>query len=164
MTVKGRGEDTLLGQAVSASKGLVMDVDLRIFHNTYDGFPDVPDIRRKSIRDRFYGACLGWIGRNPFLSWYLDQMGHLKTDLRSETTLQRIGLEIGGEKTAAYLQDSRFMRLPAAFEASFAGLPDAIDRYERLIQGWGVLLGAIGRDRPPTELEDSEVSELRLAS
>jgi hypothetical protein len=164
MTVKGRGEDTLLGQAVSASKGLVMDVDLRIFHNTYDGFPDVPDIRRKSIRDRFYGACLGWIGRNPFLSWYLDQMGHLKTDLRSETTLQRIGLEIGGEKTAAYLQDSRFMRLPAAFEASFAGLPDAIDRYERLIQGWGVLLGAIGRDRPPTELEDSDVSELRLAS
>ena len=164
MTVKARGEDTLLGQAIAASGGRVMDVDLLIFHNTYEGFPQVPDIRRKSIRDRFYWACLGWIGRNPFLSWYLDQVGHLKTDLRSETTMQSIGLEIGGEKTAAYLKDPRFKELPTAFEASYAGLPDGIERYQCLMQGWGELLGVIGQGQPPIELDDSDVRELRLAS
>ena len=164
LTVKARGEDTLLGQAISSSNGKVMDVDLLIFHNTYDGFPQVPDIRKKSIRDRFYWACLGWIGRNPFLSWYLDQVGHLQTDLRSETTLQRIGLEIGGEKTAAYLHDPRFNGLADAFEASYAGLPDAIERYQGLMQGWGELLRVIGRGQPPREMDDTAVGELRLAS
>jgi hypothetical protein len=164
LTVKSRGEDTLLGQAISASGGKIMDVDLRIFHHTYEHFPVAPDIRKKSIRDRFYWACLGWIGRNPFLSWYLDQHGLLETDWRSETTLQRIGLEIGGEKAAVYLQDDRFKHLVPAFEASFAALPQAIERYRRLMRGWEALLYAIGQDRPPTEVEDTDIDELQLAS
>lgn len=164
MTIKGRGEDTLLGQSISASKGRIIDVDLRIFHDTFEDFPDVPDVRKESIRSRFYWACLGWIGRNPFLSWYLDQMGYLKTDWRSETTLQRIGLEAGGEKAAEYLGDPRFIDLTAAFEASFAALPDTITRYQRLMEGWRALLLALGRDRPPAEKEDTDVRDLRLAS
>ncbi len=164
MTIKGRGEDTLLGQSIVASKGRIIDVDLRIFHDTYEGFPDVPDVRKESIRNRFYWACLGWIGRNPFLTWYLDQMGYLKTDWRSETSLQRVGLEAGGEKAAEYLDDPRFKDLTAAFEASFAVLPDTITRYQRLMEGWGALLKALGRDRPPTENEDADVRDLRLAS
>jgi hypothetical protein len=164
MTVKGRGEDTLLGQSISASQGRIMDIDLRIFHDTYDRFPEEPNIRRKSIRDRFYWACLGWIGRNPFLSWYLDQIGALKTDLRSETTLQRIGLEVGGEKAAAFLRDDRFKDLAAAFEISFKALPQAIDRYQKLMQSWQLLLRAVGKDRPPSELEDVDVDEMKLAS
>lgn len=164
MTIKGRGEDTLLGQSISASRGRIIDVDLRIFHDTFEDFPDVPDVHQESIRNRFYWACLGWIGRNPFLSWYLDQMGYLKTDWRSETTLQRIGLEAGGEKAAEYLGDPRFRDLTSAFEASFAALPDSITRYQRLMEGWRALLLALGRDRPPTEEEDAEVRDLRLAS
>ncbi|MDF1501001.1 MAG: hypothetical protein P1P76_11075 [Anaerolineales bacterium] len=164
MTIKGRGEDTLLGQAISASSGQIMDVDVRVFHHTYEGFPAVPDIRKKSIRDRFYWACLGWIGRNPFLSWYLDQTGKLETDLRSETTMQRIGLEIGGEKAAAHLKDPRFKELVAAFEASSQALPDSIERYHRLMRAWRVLLAAIGREQPPRQVEDIDVSDLRLAS
>jgi hypothetical protein len=164
LTVKGRGEDTLLGQTISASGGKIMDVDLRIFHHTYDHFPVTPDIRVKSIRDRFYWACLGWIGRNPFLSWYLDQHSLLETDWRSETTVQRIGLEIGGEKAATYLQDERFKHLGPAFEASFEALPQAIERYQLLMRGWEALLTALGQDRPPTEVEDTDVDELQLAS
>jgi hypothetical protein len=162
--VKGRGEDTLVGQAIKASNGEIMDIDLPIFHDTYDGFPEVPDIRQKSILDRFYWACLGWIGRNPFLSWYLDQAGLLKTDLRSETTLQRIGLEIGGEQAAAFLRDPRFKRLNEAFEASSICLPDAIQRYDRLMNAWQMLLQALGQDQPPAEVEESEVNNLQLAS
>jgi hypothetical protein len=164
MTIKGRGEDTLLGQAISVSSGQIMDVDLRVFHHTYEGFPAVPDIRRKSVRDRFYLACLGWIGRNPFLSWYLDQFGKLETDRRSETTMQRIGLEIGGEKAAAHLKDPRFKDLISAFEASSQALPDAIERYRRLMHGWQVLLDAIDREQPAREAEDIDVGDLRLAS
>ena len=163
-TIKGRGEDTLLGQAIKASNGEIMDIDLPIFHDTYDGFPEVPDIHQKPILDRFYWACLGWIGRNPFLSWYLDQAGLLKTDLRSETTLQRIGLEIGGEQAAAFLRDPRFKRLNEAFEASSSCLPDSIHRYNRLMNGWQMLLQALGRDQPPADVEESEVNNLQLAS
>lgn len=164
VAVKGRGEDTLLGQSISASKGQIVDVDLRVFHDTYQGFPQVPDVRVDSIRDRFYWACLGWIGRNPFLSWYLDQVGRLPSDWRTEMTLQRVGLEAGGEKAADYLGDSRFRELAAAFEASLAVLPDAIRRYQRLREGWQALLQAIGRDRPPTQQEDDDISGLPLAS
>ncbi len=164
MTIKGRGEDTLLGQAISVSRGQIMDVDLRVFHHTYEGFPAVPDIRRKSIRDRFYLACLGWIGRNPFLSWYLDQLGALETDLRSETAMQRIGLEIGGERAAEHLKDPRFTGLINAFEASSQILPDAIARYQRLMHGWQVLLDAIDQEQPSREVEDLDVSDLQLAS
>ncbi len=164
MTIKGRGEDTLLGQAISVSSGQIMDIDLRVFHHTYEGFPAVPDIRSKSIRDRFYLACLGWIGRNPFLSWYLDQLGKLGTDLRSETTMQRIGLEIGGEKAAAHLNDARFRSLITAFEASSQALPDAIARYQRLMHGWQVLLDAIDREQLSHKAEDMDVSDLKMAS
>lgn len=162
-TIRSRGEDTLLGQAITASHGQIMDIDLKVFHDTYAFFPEVPDIRKKKIRDRFYYACLGWIGRNPFLSWYLDQVGHLKTSWRSENTLQRIGLEVGGEKAAEYLQDPRFADLATAFEASFKVLPEAIERYQRLMRGWQWLLSAVGRDRPPSEV-DEDIGELRLAS
>ncbi len=163
-TVKGRGEDTLLGQAISASTGSIMDIDLRIFHDTYDRFPEVPDIRRKPVRDRFYWACMGWIGRNPFLSWYLDRAQSLKTDLQSETTLQRIGLEIGGELIAQYLNDPRFRTLHLAFEASFAGLPLAIERYQGLMLGWDGLLKVLGCDQPPAEEAELFVDDLPLAS
>lgn len=164
VTVKGRGEDTLLGQSISASEALIMDVDLRVFHNTYAGFPHVPDVRKQSIRDRFYWACLGWIGRNPFLSWYLDQVGKLETDWRSEILLQRVGLEVGGEKAAEHLGDPRFAELADALEASLAGLPDAIRRYRRLIEGWQALLGAIGRGHPPSEQDEDDLGHLPLAS
>lgn len=164
MTIKGRGEDTLLGRAISASKGRIIDVDLKIFHDTYEGFPDVPDVRIESIRNRFYWACLGWIGRNPFLSWYMDQMGYLKTDWRSEITLQRMGLEVGGEMAAEHLQDQRFEYLADAFEVSFAALPSTINRYHRLMEGWQELLHAMGRDRPPSEREVVDLPDLRLAS
>ncbi len=164
LIIKGRGEDTLLGQAISASKGRIIDIDLHIFHDTYEGFPDVPDVRKESIRDRFYWACLGWIGRNPFLSWYLGKAGHLETDWRSELALQRIGLEVGGEKAAEYLHDPRFRDLAAAFEAAFAELPGTINRYHRLMEGWRALLLAIRKDQPPNERHEVDVNDLERAS
>lgn len=162
--VKGRGEDTLLGQALADSNRMLMDVDMRIFHDTYSDFPAMPDIARQSTRDRFYGACLGWIGRNPFMTWFLDRAGRLENSFESELILQQIGLEIGGEKAAQALGDARFLDLPAAFKASLAALPGCIEQYERLMQGWKPLIRILYPQAPFQQMADEGNQEFRLAS
>lgn len=162
--IKGRGEDTLLGQALMDSQRALIDIDLRIFHDTFDDFPAEPDIARKSIRDRFFGACLGWIGRNPFMTWFLDRAGRLENSFESELILQQIGLEIGGEKAAIALGDARFLDLPAAFKASLAALPGCIEQYERLMQGWKPLIRILYPQAPFQQMADEGNQEFRLAS
>jgi hypothetical protein len=134
--IKGRGEDTLLGQALSSMESGIMDIDLPVFHDTYIDFPRVPDIHRAPIRERFYHACLGWIGRNPFMTWFMERSGLLETSFRAEIEQQRIGLRIGGEQAARALHDVRFTELSQAFEASFSALPLGIERYHRLVESW----------------------------
>ncbi|MBE9478995.1 MAG: hypothetical protein IMY80_03435 [Chloroflexi bacterium] len=155
--IMGRGEDTLLGQSLFDFEGRMIDVDLRIFHDTYDDFPRAPDVRRKPIRDRFYRACLGWIGRNPFMTWYMEQLGRLETSFEAEINQQRLGLSIGGEKAAQFLDDPRFTKLPLAFEDSYKALPQAINRYQHLMHGWEALLAALEPEVAPRE-DDSQLS------
>ena len=162
--VKGRGEDTLLGQALTDAEGVIMDIDMRIFHDTYDGFPETPDIHRRPIRDRFYMACLGWIGRNPFMTWFLEQHGHLETSFEAEIQIQRLGLQVGGEAMAEFVQDERFRHLPDAFDSSYDQLPTSIERYTRLIQGWSALIENLGRGQPLYTGEDEFEDWLPLAS
>lgn len=162
MCVKSRGEDTLLGQSLAEVEGSIMDVDLRVFHDTYIDFPQVPDIHRPPVRDRFYRACLGWIGRNPFMTWYLDRCNRLPGGLEEEIDNQRTGLEMGGQAAAGYLKDERFQELPQAFEASYTALPHAIDCFERLLGGWNALVEILGRGSPPSE--NNKDSYLPLAS
>jgi hypothetical protein len=158
--ILGRGEDTLLGQAILNADGLALDVDLRIFHDTYDDFPRAPDIRRKAIRDRFYRACLGWIGRNPFLVWQQAQSGRLETAFETHIARQREGLVVGAPKAAQFLDDARFTNLPAALDASLAALPEMIERYERLVAGWGALMDVLApelRSHAPSGEDDGQV-------
>ena len=138
--IMGRGEDTLLGRAISRSSRRIVDIDLPVFHDTYPGFPKVPDLGREVIRTRFYLACLGWIGRNPFLTWFLARTGGLETSFETAIQRQRKGLRVGGRKAAQALGDPRFAGLSHAFEASLSDLPVAIRRYERLMAGWDALL------------------------
>jgi hypothetical protein len=158
--IMGRGEDTILGQTLSDFEGRMIDVDLRIFHDTYDDFPRAPDIRRKPVRDRFYRACVGWIGRNPFMTWYMDKLGRLETSFEAEIYQQKLGLSVGGEKAAQFLDDPRFAKLPLAFEDSYKALPQAIDRYQHLMYGWEALLAALEPEIAPRE----DDSQLTLAS
>ena len=162
--IKGRGEDTLLGQTLSDKHGQIIDVDLHIFHDTYDDFPRTPDVRRQTVRDRFFGACLGWIGRNPFMSWYLNGLGRLETSLDTEINLQKLGLSVGGESAAQFLDDPRFAKLPAAFEDSYEVLPQTIDRYHRLMHGWKALLNALAPEVAPHKQVSEDDQQLPLAS
>ncbi|MGA9531255.1 MAG: hypothetical protein WBR18_00930, partial [Anaerolineales bacterium] len=115
--IMGRGEDTLLGRAIARSSRGIVDVDLPVFHDTYPGFPAVPDIGQAEIRDRFHLACLGWIGRNPFLSWFLDQAGELGLPFEEAMERQRTGLQQGGVEAAEAFDDPRFADLVHAFDA-----------------------------------------------
>ncbi len=127
-----RGEDTLLGLELERSETLnCMDIDLRIFHNTYSNYPNVPDILTdENIRNRFYYACMGWIGRNPFLNWIS------KRDVKKMHQMQRKALEVGAPAVAEYLNDDRFLKLPEALDAAYAHLDTMIEQYHDMATSW----------------------------
>ena len=137
--VIGRGEDTFLSHGLSALGSEMIDIKLPVFHDTFIDFPSEPRIRTDEVRERFYKACLGWIGRNPPLAWRRAELGLLEIGLKAEFDRQRQGLRLGGGKAARYLSDDRFRSLADALESSVAALPKAIARYQSLMSGWTAL-------------------------
>jgi len=127
-----RGEDTLLGKSLAADdKWKIVDIDLRLFHDTFDNFPEVPEIRCDAwIRDRFYTTCLGWIGRNPILN-ALSGKDAAAISNRQIECLERSVIE-----AAAYFGDDRFLKLPAAAKAAYEQLPAALEAYKTLQRLW----------------------------
>lgn len=127
-----RGEDTILGLKVHKHPELeCIDIDTRIFHNTFSHYPTVPDIvSDQRIKDRFYFACMGWIGRNPFLNWLegvpMDEM----------YKRQKKALAVGAPAVAEYLQDDRFLILPEALEKSYDRLKYTIMEYNKFLLAW----------------------------
>ncbi|MBN2897987.1 MAG: hypothetical protein JXO44_04340 [Clostridia bacterium] len=127
-----RGEDTILGIKVHKHRGWeCIDIDTRIFHNTFGNYPAIPDvINDQRIKDRFFFACMGWIGRNPFLNWMegvpIDEM----------YKRQKAALAIGAPAVAEYLNDERFLRLPEALERAYDRLNYTILEYNRFLLAW----------------------------
>jgi len=129
--VLARGEDTLLGIRLKKSKKKCIDIDTKIFHNTFGNYPMIPDIKRvKSIKDRFYYTCLGWIGRNPFLNWLEGK------DVEKVKMKQMYHIKIGSKAIASYLEDERFLILPEALETSYSNLEHVIGEYENTMKAW----------------------------
>jgi len=129
--VLSRGEDTLLGIKLKKSDKKCIDIDTKIFHNTFGNYPEIPDIKRDdSIRDRFYYTCLGWIGRNPFLNWLKRE------DLEEVKNRQRKNIIIGSKAVASYLNDERFLILPEALETSYRNLGRVINEYKNTMMAW----------------------------
>jgi hypothetical protein len=162
--VMGRGEDTLLGQELSSNEGQLLDIDLRIFHDTYIDFPSKPDIFKKDVRERFYWACLGWIGRNPFLTWFRAQMSQEKDRFEEEMKHQVRGLSVGAAKAARFFEDPKFEKLPAALEASMSVLPESIARYRRLADGWVKFISLLTPDKLPDETDDELIDSSPMAA
>lgn len=131
-TILTRGEDTLLGLAFKKNTDILcMDIDLKIFHDTFNNYPIKPDIlKNTAIRDRFYYACMGWIGRNPFLNWLKEE------DVKSIYEAQREALEIGSKAAANHFQDERFLNLLEAIDVAFENLGQMIDEYEVVMESW----------------------------
>jgi len=133
--VLSRGEDTLLGIKLKKSDKKCIDIDTKIFHNTFGNYPEVPDVKEdKSIKDRFYYTCLGWIGRNPFLNWLKGE------DVEEVKSKQKKNIMIGSKAVSSYLNDERFLILPEALEISYHNLERVISEYKSTMRAWNDLI------------------------
>jgi hypothetical protein len=161
--ILGRGEDTLLGQAISGADGIALDIQLPVFHDTYGDFPVTPETSQQTVKDRFYNACLGWIGRNPFLLWHQEHVGFTGLKHEQEIARQRENLQFGAPQAASHFDDPRFLRLPSALDASVDNLAQSVIQHELLMRGWEMLIQTL---KPELVDEPLEVdgNELRLAS
>ncbi|MEA1940319.1 MAG: hypothetical protein U9N03_06635 [Candidatus Caldatribacteriota bacterium] len=126
-----RGEDTLLGIKLKEMKKKCIDIDTKIFHNTFGNYPAIPDIKNSnSIRDRFYYTCLGWVGRNPFLNWLKGE----ETDKIKDR--QKKNITVGSIAAASFFNDERFLVLPEALEISYDNLDNVIEEYKKTLKSW----------------------------
>jgi len=138
--VLSRGEDTILGVKLKKSDKKCIDIDTKIFHNTFGNYPEIPDIKRDdSIRDRFYYTCLGWIGRNPFLNWLKGE------DVEEVKNRQKKNIIIGSKALASYLNDERFLILPEALEISYHNLERVISEYKNTLRAWNDFIKKLER-------------------
>ena len=126
-----RGEDTVLGMGIAKNGIACTDVGLYPLHDTYKDYPSEPDLPGDhSVQDRFYYACTGWVGRNPFLSYLHGN------DLQSTREFQRERLERGLNALAEYTSNPKFLSVIRNFDASWDSLARYISEYERLLAAW----------------------------
>lgn len=146
--VLGRGEDTLLGKVIPNMGGNIIDIKTKIFHDTFGNYPEVPNTHNIEIRARFYYACLGWLGRNPFLNWYLKDNGEIspKEFYNNKKNLRKKLVE-GSYQFAEYYNSPKFKDLPKAFSAAYAELDHMVKDYEQLIAIWDKLIDKLKKRR-----------------
>ena len=126
-----RGEDTLMGTFAKNNQLKAVDIDTLIFHNTYSDFPKVPDIVNSvAIKDRFYYASLGWIGRNPFMNYINGN------DYKALYEKQKELLVKSSVHTARYLKDRRFLIMPTAIDSAMKSFNRVLDEYELSMEGF----------------------------
>lgn len=132
VTYLTRGEDTLLSLQMKDNEGFeCLDIDLKIFHDTFGDYPKVPVLEDSEVlKNRFFYACMGWIGRNPFMNWLTGQ------DYEAQYKTQRTILEETAPQMAKQLNDERFLLLPEAIDAAYEALPHTIEAYHRFSESW----------------------------
>ncbi len=129
-----RGEDTMMGFSANQQHIKCLDIRTPIFHDTYGDYPRLPDLKNdEKVRDRFYYACTGWIGRNVFLRW---KTGHTP----SEFTQRYMQLKAGSNALYRYTMDKRFLTLPNIQSAAEEWLPDMIIQYQKSKESWSDLI------------------------
>jgi hypothetical protein len=135
-----RGEDTILGMGMHRSGTVCMDIGFNPLHDTYQNYPAVPDLRGdKAVQDRFYYACTGWVGRNPFFNFI--RLGRLDSgnelgNLRDVRDFQRAKLEVGLRGLAEYTSNPRYLGILENFDVSWASLPRYVSEYNRVLEAW----------------------------
>ncbi|MCL2125801.1 MAG: hypothetical protein FWH33_07415 [Oscillospiraceae bacterium] len=126
-----RGEDTVLGLSIAKNATQCIDIGLNPLHDTYKNFPAEPDLRNDlSAQDRFYYACTGWVGRNPF-------MNHVKgEDLKEVRSFQRERLIRGLDALSAYTSNPKFNSIIDNFDTSWDSLSRYVSEYENVLRAW----------------------------
>jgi len=126
-----RGEDTILGYEIGKGNIKCTDIGLNPLHDTYKNYPDEPNLRNdKSIQDRFYYACTGWVGRNPFFNHILGN------DIVATREYQRKHLETGLRGLADYTGNPRFLGVLKNFDVSWDNIDRYISEFENVLEAW----------------------------
>ncbi|MCL2366322.1 MAG: hypothetical protein FWC75_04660 [Oscillospiraceae bacterium] len=134
-----RGEDTALGIEIGKSAVTCMDVKLNPLHDTFKDFPKAPDlIGDQSVQNRFYYACTGWVGRNPFLNYLLGN------DLKQVREYQRARLVPGLKALAQYTSNSKFQNVLNNFDESWNSAERYIAEYIETCNAWDEFVRKIG--------------------
>ena len=137
-TYLARGEDTLIASLAEEAKLNCVDIDMYIFHNTYGDYPEVPSLKnKKSTQERFFYACTGWIGRNPFMNYLHDNA----TD--RVRWIQYDNLVMGTHKLIKYTGNEMFSILPEAHRSAWDSLPMMIEDHKETMDAWGEFLSKI---------------------
>ena len=126
-----RGEDTVLGMELAQGGVKCTDIGINPLHDTYKEYPKEPDLLNdKLVQDRFYYACTGWVGRNPFFNNILGN------DLKYTREYQRAQLEIGLKALSDYTANPRFNGIIKNFDVSWNSLDRYIDEFNRTSEAW----------------------------
>ena len=127
----GRGEDTILGQGIARHGVSCMDIDMHPLHDTYGRYTTEPDLKNDpAVQERFFFACTGWVGRNPFLNYV---KGENTSEVRA---YQRPHLEKGLSSIAEYTGNPKFLDVLRNFDASWSSLERYIGDYQRTLKAW----------------------------
>lgn len=126
-----RGEDTVLGMEIENAGIRCIDIGLHPLHDTYQNYPVEPDLRGDpAVQDRFYYACTGWVGRNPFLNYI---HGGDPLEVRE---YQREKLERGLDALSRYTANPRYRDVLGNFDASWDSLDRYISEHEYVLEAW----------------------------
>ena len=126
-----RGEDTVLGLGIAKSGLTCTEIGLYPMHDTYKNYPDEPDLQRDpEVQDRFFYACTGWVGRNPFYNYLLGN------DIQSVREFQRERLERGLAELVKYTSNPRFSNVLRNFEVSWDSLGRYVSEFEQVLEAW----------------------------
>ena len=126
-----RGEDTVLGQEIAKGGIKCTDIGLNPLHDTYKNYPVEPNLHEdRSTQERFYYACTGWVGRNPFFNYILGN------DIKATREYQREHLELGLKALADYTKNPKFLKILRNFDISWDDLDRYINEFERVSEAW----------------------------
>lgn len=149
----GRGEDTLFTKTINKTKFRIIDIDLKIFHNTYSSFPKEPSLNNKKVRDRIFYASTGWLGRNHFLNWLYTKNGQqTQKEWNKKLKKEYKNLLIGSRELAFYLNEKRFLDLGDIFLSSYNQLDKMIDEYYKTIAAWSEVKGKLKKECAVNEI------------
>ncbi len=144
----GRGEDTLWGLEIPDKKHKIIDIDTHIFHDTYSDFPREPNIDDQDVQKRFFYACTGWLGRNPFLNWYLQKHGYISSEkYKKRYQKQKEAITVAAPALGRYTKNENFLNLPEIFSAAWMQLDKMIEDYKKTHKVWQDVMNIIAERR-----------------
>jgi len=135
-----RGEDTVLGMELAQGGIKCTDIGINPLHDTYKEYPKEPDLLKDpKVQDRFYYACTGWVGRNPFFNYILG------SDLKQTREYQRENLERGLTALTKYTSNSEYLNVLGNFNTSWDNVDRYVSEFKQVSESWQIFMEGVSK-------------------